>query len=120
MLNWLKEKLAKLVIPSSWVAWLNGKKRLLGLIQLALWALIFGLPAIKPEWVFLAAIGTQIQHYMQAFGVNIGSELLASGAGFTIIGLLDWISKHIISDLTVAGLKKVEAPVVKLVSRKEE
>jgi hypothetical protein len=117
-MNWLKTKLAKLIIPSAWIEWLNGKKRILGIIQLALWALIYVVPAVRPEWAAAAAIGLTIQQYLTEFGVNFGSDLFVSGAAFTVVGLIDWISDHFFSDVATAGARKVEAAVVKAVKRK--
>jgi len=107
----IKETLLKWLVPSKWVTWLNGKKRILGAIQLVLWVLVFAIPRVKPEWAFLAATGLKVQEFLQGLGLDVGSALLSSGTGFTVVGLLDWIMGHKPSKLTAKLLEKAEKPL---------
>jgi len=110
----MKEKLLAWLVPSRWVDWLNGRKRLLGMIQLTLWVLIYAIPAMRPEWMWLASIGGKIQVFLNGAGLDLGNELLASGTGFTVVGLVDWVLNHFPSKFTSGALKAVEAPIKKL------
>lgn len=98
-------------IPSELVEWLKGNKRLLGFIQLVLWLMIFGLPAVKPEWAFLAEIGKEIQALLISLGIDIGDELFISGQAFSIIGLFDYLVKHGLSDIIIQVLEWIEKAV---------
>lgn len=75
------------------VKWLDGKKTILGAIQLVLWVLIYGVPVVAPQYAYIAELGLWIQGLLQSAGLDIGGELLGAGTGLTIIGLLDKIRK---------------------------
>jgi len=106
MLKWL--------IPSAWIKWLQGRKRILGAIQLVLWVLIYALPALHPDWQAFAVVGQKIQEFLVSLGLDIGGELLGSGVGFTVVGLLDWLFGHRLSLLLEKLFSFFEGLVKKL------
>jgi len=116
----LKNKILSWLIPSKWIHWLNGKKRILGAIQLGLWVLIYAIPRVKPEWTFIAAAGIQIQGFLMNLGLDMGNELLTGGVGFTAVGLIDWVLDHFPSKVVIGALKKIEAPIAKLSNGQEK
>lgn len=80
-------KLIALLLPSKWVKWLNGKKTILGCIQLALLALVYLAPA---EWGG-SELAKQIADFLTASGLDL--VVLDSGVAFLIIGLAHKVLK---------------------------
>lgn len=105
----IRETIIKWLIPSEWIKWLKGRKRLLGLISLALWAVIYAVPQVYPDLAYLAPIALKVQEFLVGLGLQLNQELLVGGAAVTVIGLVDWVVKHLISDTLIALFKAVEA-----------
>lgn len=110
-MNRLKAFLVKSLIPSNWIDWLLGRKRVLGVISLALWAAIYGVPAVYPEMGWMAETGLKMQGALEALGANFEGSLVTAGAGLTVVGLVDWILDHMPSRILSGALKKVEKPL---------
>lgn len=109
----MKKLLLKYLLPSNWIEALKGNKRLLGVLSLVLWVCIYAIPAVKPEWAFIAGYATQIQEFLASLGIALNNELLVAGATLTVVGAVDWLYDHVISDLLVKVLKAIEGPVSK-------
>lgn len=98
MWNKLKFLLSFKDMADGLIAWLKGKKTVLGAIPLLLWALMYGIPAVAPEYAWLAAIGTKIKEFLESMGLVMDKELLVGGAGITAIGLFDKLRRMIFGD----------------------
>ena len=110
-------RVLKWLIPSKWVEWLNGRKRILGLISLALWAIIYVVPAVCTTSVcsILATVGVQVHAFLVSLGIDLDSTLLDVGTGLTVIGLIDWIVDHWFSKVLSGFLKRwIEQPLAQL------
>jgi hypothetical protein len=75
------------------VKFLEGKKTWLGMISLVLWAMIYAIPVIHPQWAFVADWARNIQHLLASIGLPLDDGLLTGGMGLTIIGLLDKVRR---------------------------
>jgi len=106
-MNAIKTMLLKLITPSGWVDALKGKKRLLGVVALILWVVIYLVPQVAPQYAWLANVGIQAQQVLYSLGINLDSTLLDGGAAITVIGLIDWLFKHVISDAVSKALKAI-------------
>lgn len=76
---------------------LNGKKTYLGLTNLLLWFFIYVTPAVLPQYPMIAEVAMQVRLTLEALGVRLDTELLASGAGLTIVGLWHKVKKYFAS-----------------------
>ena len=74
---------------SAIVKFLEGKKTWLGMISLVLWAMIYAVPVIHPQWAFVADWARNIQHRLSSIGLPLDDGLLTGGMSLTLIGLLD-------------------------------
>lgn len=117
--TWLKEKTIGLLIPTNWVEWLKGKKTVLGAISLVLWALIYALPAIRPDLAEVAQLALKLQAYLTAAGLDVNT-FLGAGTGLTVIGLLDKLLAHLPSKAAVAVLSAPKTVVVAATGRTAE
>lgn len=120
LLHSIRGSLLKLLIPSRWVEYVNGKKTLLGLITLAFWVVLYALPALFPEYAFVAQYAQNILEFLVGSGVAIDQGLLTLGGGLTVIGLLDKLFDHWPSKLFTGALKLVEEGAVKLKAKGEK
>ena len=50
----------------------------------------------------------KIQQILTASGLHIDAELLATGTGLTVIGLIDWIAEHFFSRILGGILETIE------------
>lgn len=73
--------------------YLNGKKVLIGAVNLLLWITIYAIPAFTPQYNFITLYAVQIRDALQAAGLNLDNELFNAGVGFTVLGLADKIRK---------------------------
>ncbi len=92
----LKKKALLWLLPRSIAGWLNGKKTVLGLVQIALWVMIYALPVLAPEWQ-TAEIGKLAQEMLLSAGVDAAGALwllLESGLGFVLVGLVHKLLKR--------------------------
>jgi hypothetical protein len=113
MFDWiknLKNKLIAKMIPSNLLEWLKGKKSLIGGISLALWFVAYGLPLFcaNPICLTIGEYSIQLRQILESSGIPIDSALFDAGAGLTVYGLLDKISKYFITDKVIEGLKTVK------------
>lgn len=72
---------------------LKGKKTIIGAVSMLLWFVIYGVPILFPEYLFLVDIAMKLQEWLLAVGVELDKEFLAMGAGITAIGLLDKVRR---------------------------
>lgn len=112
----IKGKILGWLVPSVWVDWLNGRKRILGAIALILWVAIYAVPAlcVTPTCSTIAMIGATVRDFLAAQGIVLDGPLLTAGGTLTIIGVIDWIVDHIPSRLTSGILKRVEGKIAAL------
>lgn len=115
----MRNLILKYLLPSNWIEWLKGNKRVLGVISLVLWICIYAIPAVKPEWAFVAGYATQLQDLLASLGIVLDNELLLAGSALTLIGAIDWIYDHVISDVLIRLLKGLEKPVSKKLEKPE-
>jgi hypothetical protein len=78
--------------------WMDGKKTVTGAISLLLWVVIYALPAARPDLGYISAFGQQARECLEAVGVHLDQELLASGLGLTLVGLLHKAKKYFAAD----------------------
>lgn len=97
----LKDKFEKYVIGvllsrvvAPLVAFMDGKKTLTGLVSLALWALIYAVPAVAPDLLILAQVGEMLKSALEGAGVKLDTELLVGGAGLTVVGVAHKVMKY--------------------------
>ena len=66
ILEKIRNNVLPLLIPSSWIRWLNGNKTALGVIALALWCSIYAVPALCTTATcgLIAEIGLQIKDFL--------------------------------------------------------
>lgn len=76
--------------------WAEGKKSVMGGISLALWVVIYAVPAVRPDLAYLSALGLQAQEFLQSAGLPLDTELLASGVTLTVIGLADKVRRYLL------------------------
>ena len=76
------------------IVWLDGKKTATGALSLLLWVVIYGLPAARPDLGYVAVFGQQAKDFLEGAGVHLDQELLASGLGLTLVGLLHKLKKY--------------------------
>ena len=105
----LKSWALRMLLPSNWVEWLKGKKRLLGVLSLVIWFCLYAAPTIFPQAQVLLGPIQAIRNFLAAAGIQLDASLFNAGAGLTVVGLCDWVAKHIISDAIASLLKKLEA-----------
>ena len=115
----MRKLILKYLLPSEWVEALKGNKRLLGVISLLLWIAIYAVPTVKPEWAIVAEYARRVQDFLSGIGISLDNELLVAGAGLTLIGAIDWIYDHVISDILIRLLKGLEKPVSKKLEKPE-
>lgn len=72
----------------------EGKKTLLGFLSLLMWTWIYVVPALCGDACGMAAeFGLKVRDMLVGAGVSLDSELLNTGIGLTLVGLLDKIRK---------------------------
>lgn len=76
-------------IAAKLAVYLEGKKTVIGAINLVLWILIYAMPAFTPNYNWLTAYATQFRDLLIAAGVNLDNELFNVGVSFTVVGLVD-------------------------------
>ena len=108
----IKSTLIKWLLLSEWMEWLKGKKRILGVVSLLLYAAIYVVPELWPELAYISPIAANIAKQLASLGIPLDTTLSGAGIGLTVLGFLDWIAKHIISDGLIKGLKMLERIVV--------
>ena len=75
------------------VKYLDGKKTVIGAINLLLWVCIYAVPAFTPHYSWITELATQIRDTLQSSGIDLDNELFNTGLGFTIVGLISKIIK---------------------------
>ncbi len=73
--------------------YLEGKKTIIGAINLLLWVAIYAIPAFTPQLNWITSIATQIRDILQSSGINLDNELFNVGVGFTVVGLADKLKR---------------------------
>jgi hypothetical protein len=104
----IKTTIFKWLLPSSLITWLKNKKRLLGVISLLLWICIYAVPVVYPEGNYLTPIAIRIRDFLASLGLDMNSFLFDAGTGLTVIGIVDWATKHWTTDKLVQGAGAVE------------
>jgi hypothetical protein len=104
----LKTKILALLLPSNVIEGLKGKKRLIGIIALLLYVAIYVVPTLFPNLAYIVPIAQKIVDLFTQLGIPLDDTLINAGAGLTVIGLIDWVAKHILSDGLINVLKKLE------------
>lgn len=109
----IRETIASWLVPSAWIDWLNGRKRILGAVCLVLWVAIYAVPAMCVTDVCstIAVIGAKARDLLMSMGLDLDSALLTTGGALTVVGLADWLVKHFFSNLISGLLKKIESGV---------
>lgn len=79
------------------IASLDGKKTVLGAITLVLWVVIYAIPTLWPDLAYIADWGKQLQELLESQGLVFDKELLGTGLGLTLIGLIDKVRKLLAS-----------------------
>ena len=108
--SFFQKKLISWLLPSNLIEWLKGKKTITGALTLLLWFLIYGLPFVCTQSLCgqVAEYSLQLQQLLESLGVELDVGLLKTGAGLTVVGLLDKVFKHWLSDLIAAAAKKLK------------
>lgn len=73
---------------------MDGKKTLAGALVLAAWFLMYLAPLLFPQHPELVALGFVLRDFLSSLGFG-SDEILISGGGLTVIGLLDKVRKLI-------------------------
>jgi len=97
-MSWIKEKVLKWLLDDvikKLIKWLDGKKVVIGAINLILWVALYAVPAFTPEYNWITVYATMIRDALLAGGINLDSELFNAGVSFTIVGLVDKVRKLI-------------------------
>lgn len=100
-MSWIENKIKGLVINrivKKVVTWLDGKKTIIGLINIALWAVIYAVPVVAPQHIWVVAIAQHIKDALESGGIVLDGALFNAGLGFTVVGLIDKIRKLIKKD----------------------
>lgn len=95
-MKWIEEKIKGIVLNRVVVkvaAWLEGKKTVIGAINMLLWIAIYAIPAFTPQYNFITVYATMIRDALQSAGIDLDNELFNAGVGFTVVGLIDKIRK---------------------------
>lgn len=95
-MKWIEEKIKGIVLNRVVVkvaAWLEGKKTVIGAINMLLWIAIYAIPAFTPQYNFITVYATMIRDALQSAGIDLDNELFNAGVGFTVVGLIDRIRK---------------------------
>lgn len=82
---------------------LEGKKTVIGAINLLLWIAIYAVPAFTPDYNWITVAATQIRDALIAAGINLDNELFNTGVGFTVVGLFDKIRQLLNKDKNEYG-----------------
>jgi hypothetical protein len=90
--TWIKKKALNTIGLGQIVEWLNGKKTILGSIQLLLWIAVVAVPIIFPEYLIYAEYAKKIAEELANLGIPM-DFVLVSGTGTTAIGLINKILK---------------------------
>ena len=105
-----RAKLASWFIPSNWIDKLKTNKRLVGGLSFFIWALLYA-PSVNPEWAAAAQAGKALMDLFQHIGINLDATLFDAGAGFTLVGWLDWLLNYGPSNVTKKVLLAAEKPL---------
>ncbi len=95
-MSWIKNKIESFLIGrvlNKAILYLDGKKTVIGAINLLLWVFIYAVPALFPEYSFLTVYATQIRDALAAGGVVLDNSLFNTGVTFTVVGLIDKVRK---------------------------
>ena len=119
ILEKIRNNVLPLLIPSSWIRWLNGNKTALGVIALALWGSIYAVPALCTTATcgLIVEIGLQIKDFLVSIGVDLSTELLELGSILTLVGLTDKIVDHKATKIVIGLFKLIEEPIAKLIAK---
>ena len=100
-MGWVKEKLEQYVLKgvvgrlvAKAHVYLDGKKTALGAVSLFLWVLIYAVPAIRPDWAYVGALGVSIKEALEGAGIKLDTELLTGGLTLTVTGLVHKLQKY--------------------------
>jgi len=107
----LKDTVLGWLLPTNLITWLNGKKTLLGIISLAIWALLYAIPGIctTTTCTMLTGVAGQIKDILASAGVSLDTSLFDAGTSLTLVGLIDKVTNHWFSNLLHKFFGKVES-----------
>lgn len=107
MINKILDKVLGLTILGDVAEWLNGRKTYLGLVNLALSAVIILVPVYFPELTALSSVALRIQELLTNLGVDIQTVNLAAA------GVVGWgLSHKAVKRGKPENEDKIEAPEV--------
>lgn len=75
--------------------YMDGKKTLTGVVSLFIWALIYLIPTVYPQFLIVAQLGDALKSALEAAGVRLDTELLTGGITLTVVGVLHKIKKYL-------------------------
>jgi hypothetical protein len=98
MASYIKKKVKQFVlgrILKEVVQAIDGRKTLIGAVNLLLWVAIYAIPAFTPEYNQITEYAVWIRDGLAESGLVLDNELFNIGVGFTLVGLVDKVRKLI-------------------------